>query len=85
MFDILLLSCAYAWTESKDFLLYMHGESALCAVQYTVPLCAVKYTVPLCAVQFTVPLCAVQYTVPLCAVRYTLPLCVAGFLWFYFS
>jgi len=37
MFDFLPLFCAYAWTESEDFLFYMHGESALSAAQFTVP------------------------------------------------
>jgi len=37
MFEFLLLFCAYAWTESKDFTFHMHGQSALSAVQFTVP------------------------------------------------
>ena len=37
MLDFLSLFCAYAWTESKDFLFSTHGESALSAVQFTVP------------------------------------------------
>ena len=37
MLEFLPLYCAYAWTESKDILFYMCDESALSAVQFTVP------------------------------------------------